>query len=170
MKAFLTDLQVTEETNYPNTITSENEKHEPHFLVKTHNTTNNHLLELELQVLHNQNKEGKDIIVDIRIKDLMVYYFQQPVLRILDFLLLDLLPSLEKQSAPKSLEASEGDDKMLIPPRPPTISINIEILDSYVHIKPTPASKDSLKIHLSKVTVKNSSVWSPDYGVESTLL
>jgi hypothetical protein len=34
--------------------------------------------------------------VDVTVKKLTINYFQQPVLRILDFLTLDLLPSLKK--------------------------------------------------------------------------
>ena len=58
----------------------------------------------------------------------------------------------------------------MTPPEPSSISIKVEVLNSIVMLRPSPSSKDGLKLSLPNVLVTNSTVVSKEYGAESVLL
>ena len=95
----------------------------------------------------------------------MINYFQQPVLRILDFLTLDFLPSLKKDDANTKANTRATILAAMTPPEPSAIDIKVKVVDSVVMLRTSPSSKDALKLVISNVTVANSTVWSKDYGI-----
>jgi hypothetical protein len=63
-------------------------------LLDTHADQDTALLNFNIKLLEQVNPGSKKIIIKVLIKDIIIDYFQQPVLRIIDYLLNQLLPSL----------------------------------------------------------------------------
>ena len=96
--------------------------------------------------------------MDLTIKELMINYFQQPVLRILDFLLLDFLPSLKKENEVEKLKGPKEEE--LVAPQPSPIDIKVKVVNSVVMLRTTPLEDDGIKLVISHVEVKNTANWS----------
>jgi hypothetical protein len=96
LEGSLKRLRIADSTGYPNTFLTEDEYKEASdlMLLDTHADQDTALLNFNIKLLEQVNPGSKKIIIKVLIKDIIIDYFQQPVLRIIDYLLNQLLPSL----------------------------------------------------------------------------
>jgi hypothetical protein len=90
-------LQVVDSTGYPNTAISEEDNGGDLVLFDTRQGQETELLVFNVKLKENVMPGEKRIVVKVLVKDINIEYFQQPVLRLISYLLVQLLPALEKE-------------------------------------------------------------------------
>lgn len=85
------------------------------------------------------------MFIKVLVKDIVVDYYQQPVLRMLHYVLNQLLPSLSPDS--------QSDNRKLHIEYPEEMKFNLDVtvINTVVRLRPHPTSKDMLRLNVGCV-------------------
>ena len=158
VKGKFEDLQLFDMTNYPDTLDSniEHEKVKPYELFGAAEGSEGGLMDLmfvKYDVKHPKADLKNNIysFVEIKIRGIKINYLQQPILRILDYLTGQLLPTLSPGGAVVVKLTKEMARENIL--KPQFMDLNVQIESPLIMLKPRPDSKVFLELRLGDIKV-----------------
>ena len=173
VEGVLGNIQLFDTTNYPNTIDSnvEWEKIVPYEMIGVGAESKN-LLDLKFKSLDPRNPEADNenkiySYVDVKISSIRINLLQQPLLRLIDYLSGQLLPSLkagdDSTDAAKQVVVTldkETAEKTLANPQFMDLKLNLET--PIIVLKPTPTSTEYMEIRLGDLSITSERIKATD--------
>lgn len=98
------------------------------------------LLDFNIKLLEHVQPGEKKILIRVLIKDLVVDYFQQPTLRLIHYLLQQMLPSLQQQQD-QALRLRKPE---VMPPQETDFFLNVSMLSSRVMLRCDPLDRKQM--------------------------
>lgn len=170
------NIQLFDTTNYPNTIDSnlEYDKIVPYEMIGTKNKTER-LMTIKFKSI-DLSKVGEDKIssfVNIEIKSIQLNVMQQPLLRLIDYLTGQMLPSLTSgdntSTSTVVVTQISPEDALKNIQNPTFMDIKLNLHTPIINLKPTPTSSEYIEVRLGDLIISNKQVQNKERWENDTL-